>query len=108
MIFQMKQRDDCMTIYIIIFQIKKGRDNMDISYVKKIAHVSCYIIMEYMGFDTGLYKGVAKIRVATLLGDIICLHQCTKTVMNYFHTNSKYGNFVSITVSETHESFSRA
>ena len=44
-----------------------------------------------MGFDTDIYDGFEKMRAATLLGDIGCLHQRTKNLLKYVHTNSKYG-----------------
>ena len=61
-----------------------------------------------MGFDTDISDGVSKMRAATLLGGIFCLHQCTKNPMKYVHTNSKYGHIVSIPDSDTQELFSRA
>ena len=60
-----------------------------------------------MGFDTDIYYGVAKMRAATLLGDIFHLHQRTKKLLNYVHTNSKYGHFIAIPASETYEYFSK-
>ena len=60
-----------------------------------------------MGFDTDISDGVAKSRATTILGDIVCLHQCTKNTLNYVHTNSNYGHIVAIPSSDTQESFSR-
>ena len=56
-----------------------------------------------MDFDTDIYDGVAKMRAATILGEIVRLHQCTKTPLNYVHQNSKYGHLVAITASDTQE-----
>ena len=61
-----------------------------------------------MGFDTDISDGVAKMRAATLLGDIYHLRQCTKNTLKCVHTNSKYGDLFTIPASDTHESFSRA
>ena len=61
-----------------------------------------------MGFDTFISDGVVKIRAATLLGDIFCLHQRTKNMLKYFHTKSKYRHIVAIPYSDTQNSFSRA
>ena len=57
-----------------------------------------------MVFDTGIYDGVKKMRASTLLGEIVRLHQRTKDPLKYVHTNSEYGNLVSIPASY----FSRA
>ena len=70
--------------------------------------MSIYLLLESIGFDTGISDGVAKIRAATLLGEILLLHQHTKPPLNYIHTNSKYGNCVAIPDSDIQESFSRA
>ena len=59
-----------------------------------------------MGFDTDISNGVAKMRAATLLGEIFRLHQRTKNPPNYFHTNSKYENIVEIPTSDNQEYFS--
>ena len=75
MLCQLKQRDDRLDISIIIFQIKKWHDGLDIIAVEEVAHVSSYPILESMGFYTGLCVGVAKIRAATLLGDIVHIRQ---------------------------------
>ena len=61
-----------------------------------------------MGFDTFISDGVVKIRAATLLGGIFCLHQRTKNMLKYFHTKSKYRHIVAIPYSDTQNSFSRA
>ena len=47
-------------------------------------------------------------RAATLLGDIVRLHQHTKNPLRYVHTNSKYGHLIAILASDTREKFSRA
>ena len=60
-----------------------------------------------MGFDTDISDGVAKMRSATILGGIFRPHQRTKNPLNYFHTNSKYGNSVAIRDSDTQETFQR-
>ena len=75
MLCQLKQRDDRLDISIIIFQIKKWHDGLDIIAVEEVAHVSSYPILGSMGFYTGLCVGVAKIRAATLLGDIVHIRQ---------------------------------
>ena len=41
-ICQLKQRDDQMDIYIIIFRLKKGNDNLAIPAVYEVSHVSSY------------------------------------------------------------------
>ena len=50
---------------------------MAIPYVEEVAHVSSYPLLEYMGFDTDISDGVAKMRSATLLGGY-----CTPPPMN--------------------------
>ena len=47
-------------------------------------------------------------RAATLLGEIVRLHQQTKNPLKYVHTNSKYEHLVAIPASKTQEHFSRA
>ena len=74
---------------------------MDIPSVKEVFHVSSYTILESMGFDTDISDGVVKMTAATLLGEIVCLHQCTNNTLKYVHTNSKYGNLVAIPASDT-------
>ena len=49
--------------------------------------MSSYPMLESMGFDTDISDGVAKMRAATLLGKIIRLHQRTKNLRKYVHTN---------------------
>ena len=61
-----------------------------------------------MVFDTDISDGVAKMRAATLLGDIGRLYQRTKTPLKYVQTNSKFGNVVSILASDTKEYFSKS
>ena len=56
-----------------------------------------------MGFDTDISDGVAKMRAATLLGDIVRLHQRTKNPLKYVHANSKYWHIVAITDSDARE-----
>ena len=56
-----------------------------------------------MGFDADISDGVAKMRSATLLGDIVHLHQFTKNMLECVHTTSKYGNLVAIPASDTQE-----
>ena len=60
-----------------IYQINKGRDYMDIPAVEEFSQVSGYPLVEYMGFGTDISDGVAKMRAATLLGDIFRLCQRT-------------------------------
>ena len=76
--------------------------------MEEVAHVSSYPLLESMGFDTGISDGFVKKRAATLLVEIVRLHQCTKNPLKFFHTNSKYGNLVEITDYDTREYFSRA
>ena len=61
-----------------------------------------------MCFYTDIFDGVTKMRAVTFLGDIFCLHERTNNPLKYVHTSSKYGNIVTITASDTKESFSRA
>ena len=91
MLCQLKQRD----------QLNKGHGDMDIPAVEEVLNVSSYPLLEYVGFDTDIYDGVAKMRAAAPLGDIFHLHQCTKNPLKYVHTNSKYGNLVAIPDSDT-------
>ena len=81
---------------------------MAIPDVEEVRHVSSYPLIESMGFDTGIYDGVTKIRASTLLGDIFHLHQLTKNPLKYVHQNSKYGHLVTKPDYDTQESFSRA
>ena len=61
-----------------------------------------------MGFQIYVSDGVAKMRAAILLGDIVRLHQRTKNLLKYVHIKSKYGNLVAIPASDTQEFFSGA
>ena len=45
-------------------------------------------------------------RSANILGDIVCLHQRTKILLKYVHTNSKYGYLFEILASDTQGQFS--
>ena len=90
-IFQLKQRYDKLSIYIVLCQIKKLRNDMDLPDVEDLVHVSSYPILEYMGFDTGIYDGSAKMRVATILGDILRLHKSTKNIMKYVQKHQSMG-----------------
>ena len=67
-ICQLKQRD----------WINKAHEDMYIRDVDKVSHVSNYPLLESMGFDTHISDGFAKIRAATILGYLVCLHQRTK------------------------------
>ena len=58
-----------------------------------------------MGFDTDISGGVAKMRAAAFLGEVVRIHQCTKKLLKCVHTNSKYGHLVAIPDSDTQESF---
>ena len=71
-------------------------------------HVSSYPILESIGFGTDISDGVAKMRAANILGEIFRLHQRTKNLLKYVHTNSNYGHPVVIPASETEEFLSRA
>ena len=59
-----------------------------------------------MGFDTRISDVFVKMRVSTILQDVVRLHQCTKTPLKYVYTSSKYGNSFAIPDSSTQESFS--
>ena len=67
--------------------------------------MSSYPLIEYMVFDTDIYDGVTKMRAATLLGEIVRLHQHTKDPLKYVHKNSKYGNLFAIPASYTQAYF---
>ena len=108
MIFQPKQRDDCLEITIILCCINTGHDKLVITYVEEVVNVSSYLLLESVGFDTDISYGVAKMRASTLFGDIIHQHQCTKNTLNYVHKTSKYGHLVSIPAAVTQELFSRS
>ena len=45
MIFQRKQRDDWLAIYINICHTKKGHVSMFMTYSEEVAHVSRYPLM---------------------------------------------------------------
>ena len=81
---------------------------MDIPDVEEVLHVSSYPMIEAMGFDTDIFDGVVKMRAATLLGEIVRLHQRTINPLKYVYENSNYGHLVAILASENQESFSRA
>ena len=81
---------------------------MAIPAVEEVSHVYSYLLLESMGFDTDISDGVAKMRAATLLGDIFRLHQCAKNPQKYVHTKSNYGHLVVMIDSDTQEYFSRA
>ena len=81
---------------------------MAIPAVEEVLNVSSYHFLESMGFDTDISNGVAKMRAATLLREIIRLHQRNKNLLKYVHTNSKHGYLVSIKASYTEELFSRS
>ena len=98
MICQLKQRDNT----------NKGNDYMDVPSVEEVSRMTIYPLIEYMGFGTDVSDGVAKMRAATILGDIFHLHQHTKNLLKDVHTNSKYGHIFSIPASDTQESFSRS
>ena len=81
---------------------------MAILDVKEVLHVSNYPLMDYIVLNTIISDGVTKMRSATLLVYIFCLHQCTKNLMKYVQVNSIYGNFLAMPDSDTQELFSRA
>ena len=68
MLCQLKQID----------QLNKGRDQMAITAVEEVLHMSSYPLIEYMGFGTDIYDGVEKMRAATLLREILRLNRRTK------------------------------
>ena len=65
--------------------------------------MSSYSLIEYMGFDTDISDGVAKMSAAALLGDIFHLHKRIKFLLKYVHTNSKCVNLVVIPYSDSQE-----
>ena len=69
--------------------------------------MSSYHLLESMGFGTGIYNRVAKMREVTLLVEIVCLHKCTKNLLKYVQKSSKYWHLVAIPVSATQGYFSR-
>ena len=60
---------------------------MTITYVREFFYVSRHPLLECIGFDIDISDGVAKMRASTLLGELFRLHHCTKTPLNYVHTN---------------------
>ena len=74
---------------------------MAIPAVEEVSPVSSYPLIEYMGFDTDISDGFAKMRASTLLGEIVCPHQHTKHPLKYVQRNSKYGHIVAIPASDT-------
>ena len=92
-----------MAVVIILFQLKKGRDDLDIPAVEEIYRVSGYPLLEYMVFDTDISVEVTKMRADDLLEEILCLHQRTKNMPKYVHTDSDYCHLVAIPASDTHE-----
>ena len=98
MLCQLKQRD----------HVNKLHDILAVPSVGGVSYVSRYPLLEPVGVDTDIYYGVVKIRAATLLGDIVRLHQCTKIPLNYVHMNSRYEHLVEIPDSDTHKYYTRA
>ena len=86
-------------------ELNKGHAKMDVPTMEEVSHVSSYPLPESMCFYTNISDGVAKMRAAILLVDNVRLHQRNKNPLNYFHTNSKYGNSVAIRDSDTQETF---
>ena len=76
MLCQQKQRD----------KVNKRHEEMAIPAVEEVLSVSSYPILESMGFDTDISDGFAKMRSATLLGDIVRLHQRTTNILKYVLT----------------------
>ena len=64
------------------------------------------ILCQNIWFYTHIYDEVAKMMSATLLEDILRIHQLTKNPLNYVHTNSKYGCIVVILDSDSWSLFS--
>ena len=60
---------------------------MDIPAVEEVLHVSSYPLLESMGFDTDISDGVTKMRAATILGEVLRLHKCTKNTLKYIDTS---------------------
>ena len=65
MICQPKQR----------YHLNKRNKKMAIPDVEECFHVSSYPMLESTGLNTDVSYRVAKMRVATLLGEIVRLHQ---------------------------------
>ena len=59
------------------YQLNIGHAGIDIPAAEEFSQVSGYPLVEYMGFGTDISDGVAKMRAATLLGDIFRLRQRT-------------------------------
>ena len=58
-----------------------------------------------MDLDTDISDGVAKMRAATLLGEIVRLHQCTKNLLKYVQKNQSMGILLQYQLL-THRNFS--
>ena len=93
MIVQLKQSD----------KLNKGHGKMYIPYLQEVSHVSSYPLLESMSFDTDISDKFSKMRAATLLKYIFRLHQRTKNMPKYVHTDSDYCHLVAIPASDTHE-----
>ena len=76
-ICQLKQRDN----------LNKGHDKMSIQDVEEVSHVYRFPMLEYMSFDTDISDRVENNMAHIILGEIIRLHQRTKTPLKYVHTN---------------------
>ena len=70
-----------------IDHLNRFHNNMDVPDVEEVLHVSSYPLLESMGFDTDISDGVTKMRAATILGDIVRLHKCTKNTLKYIDTS---------------------
>ena len=64
---------------------------MAIIDVEEVLKMSIYPLLESMGFDTGIYDGFAKLRAATILGDILRLHKFTKNILKYVQKTQSMG-----------------
>ena len=104
MLCRMKQRDDHLVILFLVFHINKWYNDMSLPNLGEVTNVYRYHLLEYIGFGTGIYDRDKKMRVATLLGDILRLHQCTKNSLKYVYKISHCGHVVAIP-SFTQESF---
>ena len=69
MLCQLKQID----------HLSKGHGEMAITSVEEFFHVYSYPMIESIVFYPYIYDEVAKMRAATLLGEIVHRHQRTKT-----------------------------
>ena len=76
---------------------------MNISPVEEFLHVPSYLLLESKGFAYDIFGGVVKMSSSTLLENIFHLHQRTKNLLKYVHTNPKYGHLVTIPYSDTRE-----